>query len=172
MHEPSEPSERTSNGQTEHLTFAEAAARLNISTDAVRMRVRRGKLASVSLNNRTFVLWPQPPAAEQENELRTERTGSANRSAVQPDDRFITRLEDEISFLRAELAARTEENRRKDHIIAGLIERLPVLPSGDTTQDAATTQNRGPQRDEIRDMGSDPTMPAWRRLWRTIRGGG
>src|SRR5215211_3062230 len=88
MSEQTEPSERTPNEPPEHLTFAEAAERLNITADAVRMRVHRGKLASIRVNERTFVLWPQPAVAEQPNELRTERTGSerdADRSAVHDD---------------------------------------------------------------------------------------
>ena len=64
MSEQTEPFKRTANEPFEHLTFTEAAERLNISADAVRMRVHRGTLASVrvtsarascghSLNNRT-----------------------------------------------------------------------------------------------------------------------
>jgi hypothetical protein len=40
----------------------------------------------------------------------------------------------DIAFLRSELEARTEEIRRRDHIIAGFIERLPELPAGDHPQ--------------------------------------
>jgi excisionase family DNA binding protein len=64
MSEQTEPSERTTNEPPEHLTVAAAAERLNITPDAVRMRVHRGKLASVRVNERTFVLWPQPAAIE------------------------------------------------------------------------------------------------------------
>jgi excisionase family DNA binding protein len=69
MSKQTEPPERTENEPAQHLTFAEAAERLNITADAVRMRVHRGKLASIRMNEHTFVLWPQP---EPLNEPRTE----------------------------------------------------------------------------------------------------
>ncbi|HEU0115966.1 MAG TPA: hypothetical protein VFQ80_14870, partial [Thermomicrobiales bacterium] len=52
----------------------------------------------------------RPPTVEQP---------SIDRRADQERDRAIARLEDEVAFLQAELEARTEENRRKDHLIAG-----------------------------------------------------
>jgi excisionase family DNA binding protein len=69
MSEQTEPSERTANETVRYLSFAEAAERLNITADAVRMRVHRGKLASIRMRDGTFVLWPQP---EPLNEPRTE----------------------------------------------------------------------------------------------------
>lgn len=121
MAEHSEQREPFTNEQLEHLTFAEAGERLNISVDAVRMRVKRGKLASVRVNERTFVLWPQPQVIEQPNEPRTE----PNRSAVQDDTRLIAALEAHIASLEHQLSERSEEIRRRDHIIAGFLERLP-----------------------------------------------
>jgi len=102
MSEQTEPPERTANEPSEQLTFAEAAERLNITVDAVRVRVHRGKLVSVRVNDRTFVLWPQPAAAEQANEPRTERTGSEHRSAVHDGARLeVARLQGELSEVRA-----------------------------------------------------------------------
>ena len=69
MSEQTEPPERTANEPVQHVSFAEAAERLNITADAVRMRVHRGKLASIRMRDGTFVLWPQP---EPLNEPRTE----------------------------------------------------------------------------------------------------
>ena len=105
MSEQPEPPERTANEPPEHLTFAEAAERLNVTADAVRMQVHRGKLASVRVNERTFVVWPQPSRGEQTNEPRTERTGSEHRSAVQDDARLeAARLQGELTEVRARLA--------------------------------------------------------------------
>jgi excisionase family DNA binding protein len=42
----------------DRLTMAEAAARLGISTDALRQRVRRGQLPAVRVSKRVFVLLP------------------------------------------------------------------------------------------------------------------
>jgi hypothetical protein len=52
MGEHTEPAERASNEPPEHLSFAEAGERLNLSPDAVRMRAKRGKLATVRVGDR------------------------------------------------------------------------------------------------------------------------
>jgi hypothetical protein len=146
MGEQTEPSERTANEHSEHLTFAEAGERLNISADAVRMRVHRGRLASVRVNERTFVLWPQP---EQPNEPRTERTGSEQRSGVQGDARLIETLQSEVAYLRSALDTEMEARRRADHLVAGLMERLPELAA--TVEDAAQDAQREPTAHERRE---------------------
>lgn len=123
MAEQPERTEPFTNEQPEHLTFAEAGERLGLSPDAVRMRVNRGKLAAVSVNGRTLVLWPQPQVIEHPNEPRTE----PNRSPVQDDSRLIAALEAHIASLEHQLSERSEEIRRRDHIIAGFLERLPEV---------------------------------------------
>ncbi len=76
----------------------------------------------------------------------------------------MERLLDEVAFLRAELAERSdalrrreelhgEEIRRRDHIIAGLVERLPpqLEAPRDVPQRTAEEPDRG---------GEDPRPPA------------
>lgn len=195
MAEQPERTEPFTNEQPEHLTFAEAGERLGLSSDAVRMRVNRGKLAAVSVNGRTLVLWPQPQVIEHPNEPRTE----PNRSAVQDDTRLIAALEAHIASLEHQLSERSEEIRRRDHIIAGFLERLPEVRElqpgaildaeeprpahatpGDASQGApAASQRAGGTYMASRssqDAPGDP-VPAevalatgWRRWWRRIMG--
>lgn len=195
MSEQSAQHERTTNEQPEHLTFVEAGKRLNISPDAVRMRVKRGKLAAVHLNDRTFVLWPQPETIEQPNESRTEHV----RSDVQGDSRLVAALEAHIASLEHQLAERSEEIRRRDHIIAGFLERLPEVrelspgdildadersPSTVKTPDASVDAQNAPGRTDpllrddltLREAHSEPVptevslATAWRRWWRRVMG--
>jgi excisionase family DNA binding protein len=189
MSEHTEPPERTANEQPEHLTFAEAAERLNITTDAVRMRVHRGKLASIRVNERTFVLWPQPAAPEQANEPRTERTGSERRSAVHDDARLeVARLQGELSEVRARLAdAQADRDRwhasataaieRYNHDMQemrGLLGREQVIALSATTtgtvEDAAVTHESSPQSSAVV-AEVDTKRSAWRRWWRRMTGG-
>ena len=161
MSEQTEPPERTANEPAQHLTFAEAAEGLNITADAVRMRVHRGKLASIRMNEHTFVLWPQP---DQLNEPRTERTGSVNRSDVRDDARLeVARLQGELAEVRARLAdAQADRDRwhasataaieRYNHDMQemrGLLGREQVIAlSASTTavvEDAPATHQSGPQ---------------------------
>jgi hypothetical protein len=153
------------NARREHLTFVQAAERLHISADAVRMRVRRGTLASVRENDRTLVVWPQPePTHERRTERPPERTRSERRATVQTDARLIDRLEADITFLQAELADRTEEIRRRDHIIAGLVEQLRALPAGGTVDDAARNEMQTPRSDVRTEQAPDSLLDRVRRL--------
>jgi hypothetical protein len=89
---------------TEHrLTYAQTAHALGISTDAVRMRVRRGTLRSERDGGRVFVILdPDQPRPDNDETNLTEH------------------LREEVAYLR-------EENQRKDHIIAALVSRVPAL---------------------------------------------
>jgi hypothetical protein len=97
-----------------------------------------------------FVLVPADQLPDHEPERSTERLGERStnvRANVQtnvgsgPAEQVVERLLDEVAFLRAELAERSdtlrrreelhgEEIRRRDHIIAGLVERIPELGPG------------------------------------------
>jgi hypothetical protein len=159
MGEQREPNERTANEPPERLTFAEAGERLNLSPDAVRMRAKRGKLATVRIGDRPYVLWPQP---EQPHERRTERTPFANRSAVQNDERLIARLESEVAYLRSALDAEMEARRRADHLVARVMDRLPEISAG--LEDALRTHERAAVARENPDQVPDSLIERLRRL--------
>ncbi len=87
------------------LDYKGAAAALGISTDAVRMRVRRGTLRSERDGGRVFVIL------------------NADQVRPDPDDTNLNEhLREEVAYLR-------EENQRKDHLIAALIQKVPALPA-------------------------------------------
>jgi hypothetical protein len=163
MSDQPEPSERTPNEPPEHLTFAEAGERLKLSPDAVRMRAKRGTLATVRLGDRPYVLWPQPAPAEQPNEPRTERTPFANRSAVQGDERLIESLQSEVAYLRSALDAEREARYRADHLVARLMDRLPAIAAGleEALQDAHTAT----LRDETATAAPEGLWERFRRWW-------
>jgi hypothetical protein len=135
-------------GQT-MVPMAEAAARLGISVDAVRKRIARGKLTGHKTDQGWTVVWTEPDSRPD-----SVQTGVHDQSAV------IARLESEVDFLRSELAGRTEEIRRRDHIIAGLVESIRALPAGDLPQerDSAT------QRDDPSVRASETLIDRVRRL--------
>jgi excisionase family DNA binding protein len=175
MGEQNAPLERMANEPPEHLTFTEAAERLNISADAVRMRVHRGKLGSIRVNDRTFVLWPQP---EHPHEQRTERTGSERRSserrsAVHDDARLeVARLEGENAELRARLAD-TQADRDRWHASAtaaierynhdmqemrGLLGREQVIALSATTTAAGDVEDAAVAHESGRLQGVQPAQ--------------
>ncbi len=97
------------------LDLKEAAETLGVTSEAIRKRAKRGTLPSETGEDGRLYVWVDD--------------GSPTGWTV-PDtdkDAHIASLEDQVSFLRAELVTRNEELRRKDHILAALTERIPEL---------------------------------------------
>jgi excisionase family DNA binding protein len=92
------------------VTVGEAAALLGISKEAVRMRIRRGTLRSEKTDDRVYV-WLDDDINADQDAMHHADEGATYRELIEQ--------------LRGEVEAWREEARRKDHIIAGLIERLP-----------------------------------------------
>ncbi len=111
---------------TVRMTVQEAAAALGVTVEAVRGRMHRGKYGrEEGPGGRVFVLVPADQLPEHEPERSTERLGgrSANgrgnvRSNVGPGpaEQVVERLLDEVAFLRAELAERSEALRRREEL--------------------------------------------------------
>jgi hypothetical protein len=139
-------------GQTT-VPIAEAAARLGISVDAVRKRIQRGKLTGHKTDQGWTVVWTEPDIRPESAQI-----GVPDQSAV------VARLESEVDFLRSELAGRTEEIRRRDHIIAGLVESVRALPAGVASPDMPQERDPAPVRDDQPVRASETLIDRVRRL--------
>jgi hypothetical protein len=102
--------------------------------------------------------------------MRTAKRTERDAASTPSSDALVARLESEIDFLRTELAARTEEMRRRDHIIAALAEQRSALSETVDAQMRPQDANTAPQRDETGRVGSPLTEPVWRRWWRKMTG--
>ncbi len=145
----------------------EAAGMLGTSVDAVRKRIRRGTLRSEREDGRVYV-WVNgdpdahaPPYREASHGVQDEV-----RPMVEAKDAHIAALSERIDSLEKQLDVRAEELRRKDHIIAGLVERLPPQ------LEAPPTPRESPQTDTSEAEGhEDPfaekSRPerSWLRRW-------
>ncbi len=181
---------------TVRMTVQEAAAALGVTVEAVRGRMHRGKYGrEKGADGRVFVLIPAEQLPDHEPERSSERLGerSANgrsnvRANVGPGPGEVEeRLLDEVAFLRAELAERSdalrrreelhgEEIRRRDHIIAGLVERLPPQleapaslgseprESPQTAAEDAGGHEERPPTEETQE-GAEPRSSWWRRFF-------
>jgi predicted DNA-binding transcriptional regulator AlpA len=138
----------------QRVTVPEAAELLGITAEAVRMRVKRGTLPSERRSGRVFVLLGQG----QPTEHTTERTE-------------LTDARDElIAELRSEVEAWREEARRKDHLLAAALERIP--PQLEAPRESPQAAEEEPERAEPRPYAGGPQegvqprprTPWWRRV--------
>ena len=124
------------------IPIAEAARRLGMSPDAVRMRIHRKRLTGYKVAGSWFVVLPE---ANSERTSANTFEGSANeRTAAPPDPDMVALLERQIAILERELAqrnaeleARRESERElrillaeQGRTVAELARRLPELSSG------------------------------------------
>lgn len=200
-------------------TVAEAAARLGVTPDAIRRRLHRGTLAGDKTDDGQWRVWlpdldperdpeqpPGPVTGERHDAARTppDARQDAARTAPAPDlvasyEARLMEMGADVAFLRAELEARTEEIRRRDHIIAGLVERIretqqigpgDILdaeersPSMQKSANASVERSEAPGRVDPHEMTSRALREAdiepepaqvqlvtgWRRWWRRITG--
>lgn len=148
------------------VTQQEAAQQLGISTEAVRMRVRRGSLESSKDYQGRVVVW-----------VVSDRTQSAQETAQQPGG-LVEALEARIESLERSLEHERESSRRKDHIIAGLVQRVPELEASQEPppqqEDHENSESGGTQSAETstggEDQGEAQGDTQRRSLWQRIFG--
>ena len=162
---------------TRRVPVEEAAKILGITANAVRKRVERGTLRSAREGDTRYVLldgdMPRPaadmprPAADMPNGMPTDQA------------LIVTRLENEVGFLRELVRSRDEElrreregreeaERRHDTIIMRMAERIPELPpasSQDARDGRRETPVEAPGGVEDREGERGPENGSQRRSW-------
>ncbi len=124
-----------------------AAETLGITSEGVRQRIRRGTLAAERDKDGRVYVWIDADLLDGQESARHK-------------DEVLTRLEDEIAFLRAELATRDAEIHRRDAILLSLSEGMrrigPPEPTG-----GPETASEGTSKGDV----PSDTGPAQRRSW-------
>jgi hypothetical protein len=150
-------SNRGSSDPTENqqrITVHDAARRLGISEDAVRMRVKRGTLSADREGGRLYVLLDSEPTTEP-----TDRTSE-----------LIDELRDRVQSLEAQLGNERQAHAEARRIIAGLVERIPAIEAPQEASEASEAadeqQGRGqPHPDAPGAQGGVQRRPWWRRVF-------
>lgn len=87
------------------------------------------------------------------------------------EDQVIVELRDQVTFLRQELVIRSEEIRRRDHIIAALTARVPELEiASEPRESDLRASDAGPNQEAglTRASSKNETGRSW---WRRLIGG-
>jgi excisionase family DNA binding protein len=139
-------SRSSGNGATVH----EAAQVLGVTVDAIRKRIQRGTIPHERHENgRVYVLL---------DTARTLQDDGQDKYQTRRDD-LVESLREQVEYLKAVVSTRDEEIRRRDHIIAGLVERLP--PQLEAPQTAAEE----PEGTDSPSTGAAPQQAPERRSW-------
>jgi hypothetical protein len=160
------------------VTVSDAAELLGLSTEAVRMRVKRGTLASTKIGGTVYVLLDGPN--ERPNVKPNARPNSRTNDRPNPRPNIEAApvvanlqehnadLRDQVEHLRRELDTRNEELRRKDTIIMAMTQRIPELETAPEPRDARETASE-PQSSSPAPYDQDGSQekPSW---WRRFFG--
>jgi hypothetical protein len=138
-------------GIQQRLTVKEAAAALGISSEAVRTRIQRGTLRSIHERGRVWVV-----LGPDETRSNTDRTVDQTE--------LVHELRARVAFLEGQLKIRTEENRRKDHLLAAALERIPAIePPAEARESPETDAAPRPGTSAPAEAPAEP-RPWWRRV--------
>jgi hypothetical protein len=125
------------------LEIPEAAIQLGITPDGVRKRIRRGQLAAVKQDGRWYVVLDQSRKTGQDQSSGQAQDSPETGETDHPSTlKLVATLEEEVSFLRGELARRADETQQLRVIIAQLTERVPRRIEAPTSQQTDETSEK------------------------------
>jgi hypothetical protein len=134
----------TADSDQARYTMTEAAARLGISREALRLRIRRGRVLASKSGGQWHIYLPADTPV---NGADTPSDTTAHTSTDSDRAELVAALREELEHARGEIArlwsalgVRDRELERKDAIILALAQR-PALPAG-SIEPQPTTEAR------------------------------
>jgi hypothetical protein len=103
------------------LTVPQAAEALGVTVDAVRGRIRRGKLEAERDDTGTVYVWVEASPQDSRGPSATRQRPSSDQAGRIED------LRDEVAYLREQLQQANERDRENRRIIAALTSRIPAI---------------------------------------------
>ncbi len=135
--------EATDESIPRRVSVPEAALLLGISEDAVRSRLRRRTLRKEKASDGTVYVILDGTAP---TDRPTTDTDQPTTDAAADQRELVEALRDELAYLRQQLDAEREAGRRKDHLLAAALERIPAIePAEDDHEESAPDAPAGPQ---------------------------
>ena len=145
------------------LTVPQAAEALGVTVDAVRGRIRRGKLEAEHDSGAVYV-WIDAP---EEND-GPQQSATSQRPSFDQAER-IEELREQVAYLREQLAQANERDRENRRIIAALTSRIPAIeaPPGEreSPETAEEQQGRGEPHSATVESQEGVQRPWWRRVF-------
>jgi hypothetical protein len=133
----------------QRLTVPEAATVLGATVDAVRGRIRRGRLEAEHDEHGTVYVFIDAEEANRRRPSEASRGPSPTVEGPSPDSRLVEVLEDQVEHLRAQLDAERAANRENRRLLAAALERIPAIEAPQEPRD-------GPQSAPEASEGASP----------------
>src|SRR5215204_6800788 len=113
---------------TTKVTVVRAAEILGLTEGAVRQRLKRGTLPfEKAEDGSVYVLLHRTHARTDADNTRTNTDSTNDNTADQVFSPLVESLEDQVQFLREQLAAEREANRENRRLLAAALERIPEI---------------------------------------------
>lgn len=146
------------------FTVHQAAKALGITPEAVRSRIQRGTLDKEKGDDGTVYVRLNV------DQLRTNADEHTDQSAYIGDgtddqSQLVEHMASEIEHLREMLALRDEEIRRRDHLLAAALERIPAIESPDTPSEPRESPETTSEEPHSAHAPPEPRAPSERRSW-------
>ena len=154
----------------------DASRVLGISESAIRKRIERNTLRSVRENGTRYVLLEavttshDPDTTGHDND-RTADMSTTSTALIEAKDETIAELHDRVAQLTKIVETRDEELRRKDHLLAATLERIPALeaPQPRDAPQTAAEDARGveprPATEGAQEAAQPRSEQSWWRRW-------
>ena len=113
------------------FTVHQAAKVLGITPEAVRSRIQRGTLAKEKGDDGTVYVRLNDDQLRTNTDEHTDQSAYIGNETVD-QSQLVEHMASEIEHLREMLALRDEEIRRRDHLLAAALERIPAIEPPDT----------------------------------------
>lgn len=140
------------------LTVAQAADQLGVTVDAIRSRVKRGSIDHVREGGRVYIMLGGAQHATSRDQGTDRDTAQATEAGPGNRDDLVEELRDRVRYLEV-------ESRRKDHLLAAALERIPAI---EAPQEATESPESAEPRSATGEQ-QEPTSPRpwWRRMFGT-----
>ena len=123
----------------QRVSVDEAARALGLTVDAVRKRVQRGTIThEKDRAGRVRITLDSPDNASTLQDESPDTTGQTD-ALIAAKDETIEELRGRVRRLEREVDTRNEEIRRRDHLLAAALERIPAIEAPSDERESPET---------------------------------
>ena len=145
---------------TQRLTVAQAADALDITEGAVRSRIKRGTLPTVKEGGTVYVVFGGT----------SEATHPPHADEPSDQSELVESLQDQITYLRQQLAAERDANSENRRLLAAALERIPAIEAPQEATESPESAEPRSDRGTTPEEQEEPTSQvqeerSWWRRW-------